>query len=138
MSEQNDYRRKIKSQAELLELIGPRPRKKSVIMCHGTFDVVHPGLAAKIRLTSFNSRSVAPVDGRVLSVSADSMADRRTGQDYYLARIEIDENAASALGGKSLYPGMPAEVLIVVGERTMLDYFLAPLTRSFNRAFREE
>ncbi len=101
-------------------------------------DVVHPGLDAQIRLTSFNSRSVPPVDGRVLSVSADSMADRRTGQDYYLARIEIDENAVSTLGGKALRPGMPAEVLIVLGERTMLDYFLAPLTRSFNRAFREE
>lgn len=101
-------------------------------------DVVHPGLQAKIRLTSFNSRSVPPVDGRVLSVSADSMSDRRTGQDYYLARIEIDENAVSTLGGKALRPGMPAEVLIVLGERTMLDYFLAPLTRSFNRAFRED
>jgi multidrug efflux pump subunit AcrA (membrane-fusion protein) len=101
-------------------------------------DIVHPGLSAQIRLTSFNSRSVPPVDGRVLSVSADSMADRRTGQDYYLARIEIDDNATAALGGRTLYPGMPAEVLIVVGERTLLDYFLAPLTRSFNRAFREE
>jgi len=43
MSEQNDYRRKIKTMAELLQIIGLRPRKQSVIMCHGTFDLVHPG-----------------------------------------------------------------------------------------------
>jgi cytidyltransferase-like protein len=43
MTDQNDYRRKIKTREELRQLIGPRPRQKSVIMCHGTFDLVHPG-----------------------------------------------------------------------------------------------
>lgn len=38
-----DYRRKIKTREELREIIGTRPRKKTVIMCHGTFDIVHPG-----------------------------------------------------------------------------------------------
>lgn len=42
MSE-SDYRRKLKSREELREIIGARPRPKSVIMCHGTFDLVHPG-----------------------------------------------------------------------------------------------
>ena len=37
------YGHKIKTLAGLREAIGPRPRKKSVIMCHGTFDIVHPG-----------------------------------------------------------------------------------------------
>ncbi len=34
---------KIKTPAEVAELIGPRPRDRKVIMCHGTFDLVHPG-----------------------------------------------------------------------------------------------
>src|SRR5262249_48916941 len=38
-----EYRRKIKTLAELKQLIGPRPREHKVIMCHGTFDLVHPG-----------------------------------------------------------------------------------------------
>ena len=37
------YRHKIKSIHELCEIIGPRPRDRRVIMCHGVFDVVHPG-----------------------------------------------------------------------------------------------
>lgn len=41
--EHQSYQRKIKTREELLKIIGPRPRKRSVIMCHGTFDLVHPG-----------------------------------------------------------------------------------------------
>jgi rfaE bifunctional protein kinase chain/domain len=37
------YKRKIKTREELVAIIGPRPRAKKVIMCHGTFDLVHPG-----------------------------------------------------------------------------------------------
>ena len=37
------FSHKIKTAAQIAEIIGPRPRKKKVIMCHGTFDVVHPG-----------------------------------------------------------------------------------------------
>ena len=39
----SDYRRKVKTREQLLEIIGPRPRERSVIMCHGAFDLVHPG-----------------------------------------------------------------------------------------------
>jgi len=42
-SASNDFRRKIKTREEIKALIGERPRKKSVVMCHGTFDIVHPG-----------------------------------------------------------------------------------------------
>jgi len=40
---EGQYRRKIKTAAELVDILGERPRDKKVIMCHGTFDVVHPG-----------------------------------------------------------------------------------------------
>ena len=38
-----NYRRKIKTVEELCDVIGSRPRAKKVIMCHGVFDLVHPG-----------------------------------------------------------------------------------------------
>ena len=41
LSEQ--YCHKIKTVEELSQIVGPRPRQKKVIMCHGVFDVVHPG-----------------------------------------------------------------------------------------------
>src|SRR5262249_52230704 len=38
-----DYRRKVKTVEELCAAIGPRPRSQTVVMCHGVFDLVHPG-----------------------------------------------------------------------------------------------
>lgn len=101
-------------------------------------DIVHAGLLAEVRLTSFNQRNSVPIKGKVVSVSADSMSDERTGASYYLARIELLEDPATVLEGAALYPGMPAEVIIVTGERTALEYLFQPIIRSLNRAFRED
>ena len=99
--------------------------------------MVGRGLPARVRLTPFNRRSMAPIEGRVVSVSADRMTEERTGRHYYLARVELGKDPAEVLDGAWLYPGMPAEVMIVTGTRTALDYLLRPITRSLNRAFRE-
>ena len=38
-----NYKNKIKTPSEIVKIIGERPRDKKVIMCHGNFDIVHPG-----------------------------------------------------------------------------------------------
>ncbi len=101
-------------------------------------DVVHIGLQEQVRFTAFSQRSTKPVDGTVIAVSADSLTDERTGETYYLARVEIKDDLEKNLGGAQLYPGMNAEVMIVTGERTALEYFFKPITSSLNRAFRED
>jgi HlyD family type I secretion membrane fusion protein len=101
-------------------------------------DVVHAGLVARVRLSAYKTRNVPPVDGIVRHVSADRFTDERTGQSYYLARIEVDESELKELQNVKLYPGMPTEVLIVTGERTLLSYLFSPITDSFNKAFREQ
>ncbi|MFP6757368.1 MAG: HlyD family type I secretion periplasmic adaptor subunit, partial [Alphaproteobacteria bacterium] len=90
------------------------------------------------RITAFSMRNAKPLKGRVMSVSADRLIDERTGQAYYRARIELTENPAKAFEGATLYPGMPAEVMIVTGARTALGYIFNPISSSFNRAFREQ
>lgn len=99
-------------------------------------DVVHAGLRALVRLTAFNQRNLPPLEGIVTSVSADRLSDERTGQAYYLARVEPDEILVQAQG--AIQPGMQAEVMIVTGARTALESFLNPISRSLNRAFRED
>ena len=42
-AELSTFKRKIKTPEELREILGPLPRKQKAIMCHGTFDLVHPG-----------------------------------------------------------------------------------------------
>lgn len=101
-------------------------------------DVVHEGMTAQVRLTAFNMRSTAAVDAVVTFVSADHLTDERTYRNYYLAKITLDPGFRENLGGAELHPGMQAEVLIITGEQTALAYMIEPLTRSFNRAFRED
>ncbi len=101
-------------------------------------EAVHPGLSAQVLLTAYNQRRVPSVDGRVTYVSADRLLDNRSGQPYYAADVEIDPGALERLQEVKLYPGMPAEVLIRTGERTLLQYLLDPIRDSFARAFREK
>ncbi len=97
-------------------------------------DLVSQGQDAKVRLTALNSRTVAPLDGKVLTISADKLTTQDDEQ-YYLARIEIDP---STMEDYKVTPGMNAEVLILSEPRTPMDYLIRPITDSFERAFREE
>ena len=63
--------------------------------------------------------------------------DETNGETYYLARVELVETRAVAIDLDELYPGMQAEVMIVTGARSALDYLMEPLMKSFDRAFRE-
>jgi HlyD family type I secretion membrane fusion protein len=102
-------------------------------------DVVHQGLKAQIRIAAFNQRTAPLLEGTVIHVSADALSDQATGQIYYLAQINIPKSQLSRLPAKDkLYPGMPVEAMIVVNRLTPWSYFVAPVQRSFNRAFREE
>jgi multidrug efflux pump subunit AcrA (membrane-fusion protein) len=100
-------------------------------------DVVHIGLRADVRLTPYNMRDMPPVPGTVQSLSADSFTDEHSGLTYYLARIDLDQGFLETLDDVEPTPGMPVEVMIYTGDRTALEYFLEPITRSFHRAFRE-
>lgn len=101
-------------------------------------DSVHPGLRANVRFTAFTARNVETIEGHVERVSADSLVDERTGLSYYAARIVFEQTERDRLGGLELYPGMPAEVMIIAGERTALSYIVRPLVTSFGRAMRED
>ncbi len=101
-------------------------------------DVVKVGLAAQVRLTAFKQRNTPLLEGRVTRVSADIFTHEHTGAAYFLIRITINPEEQEKLDGGELYPGMPAEVMVVTGEQTAFEYILAPIRNSFRRAFRED
>lgn len=100
-------------------------------------DSVHPGLSAQTHITAFNRRNVPPVEGRVVSVSADRLTDERSGLPYFLAVVELPGTRHPADDSLDLYPGMQAEVMIVTGSQSPMDYLIRPALRSFDRALRE-
>ena len=98
-------------------------------------DSVVVGLPAQVRLPAFSQLGAPRLTGEVIRVSADRFADERMA--WYEARIALDPNQAG-LADLPLTPGMQADVLIVTGARTMIDYLLTPIVESLGRALREE
>jgi len=101
-------------------------------------DRVAIGKLADIRFSAFNSATTPPIEGVVTQVSADRLTDERTGQPYYLARVQVTEAGERKLGDKKLQPGMPADVLIKTGQRTMLQYLLQPARNAIAESMIEQ
>jgi HlyD family secretion protein len=101
-------------------------------------DSIAVGSQATIRLTAYNQRSHLPVAGKIIYVAADQSVDEKSNVAYFVARAQVDPAAQAAPTDMRLYPGMPAEVLIVHKPRRAIDYLVSPVADSFNRAFRED
>jgi HlyD family type I secretion membrane fusion protein len=100
-------------------------------------DRVMVGRPAQVRFLTFLPGLTPPARGQVTRVSADLLHDERTGQGYYLSRVELDPDSVAKLPGKPL-PGMQTDVLITTGERTALQYLMDPLARAMSLGLREK
>ena len=88
-----DFRQKIKTREEVAQIIGTRPRSRTVVMCHGTFDIVHPGhlrhlayakekadvliasITADAQITKANYRPYVPEELRAVNLAALEIVD---------------------------------------------------------------
>jgi protease secretion system membrane fusion protein len=102
-------------------------------------DKVQAGLMADIRFNSFAHSPQLVVDGKVISVSGDLLNDPQQPQfSYYLARVQVTSAGMKTLGARQMQPGMPAEIVIKTGERSLLTYLLHPLTKRMAASMKEE
>ena len=100
-------------------------------------DQVHAGQAARVRLSAFNARTTPELTGAVDTISADIVRDSQPGPGYYDVRIALPAEQILRLRELQLVPGMPAEVFLETGSRTMLSYLFKPITDQLSRMFRE-
>ena len=100
-------------------------------------DRVSVGQQARIRFSTFGNRAPT-IFGTVLTISADSITNEMTGVPYYLARVDVNPESLEELGGLALMPGMPAEVYINTGSRTLLQYLFKPFSNALARSFNED
>lgn len=99
---------------------------------------VKVGQLAQVHLLPYQDRNLPIIEGKVLSVSADTVTDERTNERYYEAKVVVERDGLAKIAPEiQLSPGMPAEVLIVTGERSALRYLLEPIERSFRVSFRQ-
>jgi len=101
-------------------------------------DSVHPGMPVDVRFSSFARSPQLVVEGKLTSVSGDLLVDPQTGVGYYLARVTLTPEGLKKLGKRQMQPGMPVEVVLKTGERSMLTYLLHPLTKRIAASMNEE
>lgn len=101
-------------------------------------DRIAPGKLADIRFSAFNSATTPVIEGQLIHVSADRLINEQTGAPYYLGRVALTAQGRQDLGNLMLVPGMPAEVLINTGARTLFSYLTQPASNAFARSLIED
>lgn len=100
-------------------------------------DQVRVGQKAFIRFSAFNQRVTPQLNGVVSYVSADTSHDQQTNVPYFTVRVTLPDGERRRLAGHQLVSGMPAEVFMQTGSRTMMSYLLKPIADQLQRAFIE-
>ena len=96
---------------------------------------VKAGMTAKVWLTALSWREQRPLVAKLSWISADVLEDKRNGNSYFVARLELDETRDEITKRMALQPGMRAEILLMTGQRTLLDQLIDPLMRNVQKAF---
>ncbi|SEI19703.1 HlyD family type I secretion periplasmic adaptor subunit [Pseudomonas asplenii] len=101
-------------------------------------DKVGTALPVDILFTAFNQNRTPRVSGEVSLISADQLLDEKTGAPYYVLRSSVSDLALEKLNGLVIRPGMPAEMFVRTGERSLLNYLFKPLMDRAGSALTEE
>ena len=103
-------------------------------------DRVHPGLPTELIFSAFNANRTPHIDGVVEQVAADRSVDERTGTPYYTVRVKVTPKGARMVAAHrmDIRPGMPVELFVKTGERTMMSYLLKPVLDRAHSALSEE
>ena len=98
---------------------------------------VHPGQDARVKITAYEYAVYGSMDARLEHISADTIVDDR-GESHYLIRVRTQDTFLDGGGARlPIIPGMIAEVDILTGRKTVLDYLLRPILRARQKALRE-
>lgn len=100
-------------------------------------DQVHQGQPASVRFSTFNRQTIPQAKGTVTYVSADLSRDEQTNARFYTVRIDLPAGERHHLNDLTLVSGMPVEIFLQTGSRTMLSYLFKPITDQFHRMFNE-
>lgn len=103
-------------------------------------DKVHPGLKVELMFSAFNVNSTPHIPGEVSQISADRSVDERTGMPYYKVRVKVTPEGHNMIAKHKLavQSGMPVDLFVKTGERTMMNYLFRPLWDRIKTSLTEE
>lgn len=98
---------------------------------------LHPDQEATVKITAYDYAIFGSLDARLVQISADSIVDEK-GESYFQVRVRTDKNyLGDEDNPRKIIPGMVAQVDIMTGDRTVLDYIMKPILRARGMAFTE-
>ena len=115
--------------ADALEIEGHLPPNE--------IDQVAVNQRAYLRFSTLDRPTMAQVAGTVTYVSADLSHDEQNNANFYTVKIGLPSGERHRLDNMTLVSGMPVEIFLQTGSRTMLRYLLKPITDQFHRMFNE-
>jgi HlyD family secretion protein len=123
----------------LLEIVPTRDRLQIEAQFRPT-DIadLKTGQQAEIRLPAFPARGLPLLLGRIESISQDRLIDEATHQPYFLGIVAVDEAALPPAVAAGLRAGMPAEVVVPTGERSVMSFLTDPLVNAMRRTMIEK
>ncbi|MFY8143621.1 MAG: HlyD family type I secretion periplasmic adaptor subunit, partial [Caulobacter sp.] len=101
-------------------------------------DNVHMGMVTEVRLPAFHSREIPILNGTIQSLSQDRISDPQNKLDYFLGIVRVDVKQLPPHLRARVTAGMPAQVIVPTGERTVLQYLFSPLRDTLRTTMREE
>ncbi|MDR5617403.1 HlyD family type I secretion periplasmic adaptor subunit [Arsenophonus sp.] len=101
-------------------------------------DQVKLGLPVELQFTAFNQSTTPKVEGNVTMISADRILNEQTGEPYYLLQVQVNDENRQRLNQLTIKPGMPVEVFIRTGERSLLNYLFKPLIDRLHMSLNED
>ncbi len=90
-------------------------------------DKVHPDLAVELIFSALNQNLTPHIPGIVTHVSADRLTDEKTGLPYYMLKAKVAPEGVKMIADLQIRPGMPVDLFVKTGERTMMNYILKPI-----------
>lgn len=103
-------------------------------------DKIHVGLPVELIFSAFNANKTPHFPGVVTDVAADRTVDERTGAATYKVRARVSPAGAKIIANQNLaiVSGMPVELFVKTGERTMMSYLLKPVMDRAKTSMTEE
>ena len=101
-------------------------------------DKVHPDLPVELIFTAFNRNLTPHIPGIVSQVSADRFVDENTGEPYYRLHARVAPEGIKMIADLQVKPGMPVDLFVKTGERTMMSYVLKPILDHLKMAMTED
>ena len=99
---------------------------------------VKVGQEAHVRITAYDSAIFGSLPGTVVRVGADALVDEQEDWTFFEVHIQTEQNFIHAKGQDfAISAGMTADVSILTGDRTLLEYLLKPIFRTFDTALQE-